>query len=82
MKYENKYQPIGNDMCNTMQRYCITLASVIFMVFFIRNYLDMQYYVDMDINAIKVNEVVDMSAAPPRKRAVAGGCWVYSSRNG
>ena len=65
MKYENIYQLIGNGMCNTMQRYCITLASVIFMVFFIRNYLDMQYYVDMDINAIKVNEVVHMSAAPP-----------------
>ena len=66
MKYKNIYhQSIGNDMCNTMQRYCITLALVIFMVFFIRNYLDMQYYVDMDINAIKVNEVVHMSAAPP-----------------
>ena len=36
----------------------------------------------MDINAIKVNEVVHMSGAPPWQRAAAGGCWVYSSRNG
>ena len=39
----------------------------------------------MDINAIKVNEVVHMSGArgaPPCWRAAAGGCWVYSSRNG
>ena len=36
----------------------------------------------MDINAIKVNEAVHMSGASPWQRAAAGGCWVYSSRNG
>ena len=53
-------------MCSTMQRYCIMLyPSAFFIVFFTRIYLDKLYYVDMDINAIKVNEVVHMSGAPP-----------------
>ena len=39
--------------------------SAFFIVFFTRIYLDKLYYVDMDINAIKVNEVVHMTGAPP-----------------
>ena len=39
-------------MCSTMQRYCIMYIPQHFL------------YVDMDINAIKVNEVVHMSGAP------------------
>ena len=54
---------------NNVQHYAKVLYNVypsaFFIVFFTRIYLDKLYYVDMDINAIKVNEVVHMTGAPP-----------------